>query len=113
MTTVANSTSIAYTTRRKIRCPGLTNFSGIRRTSTNAASGLDVRLSSAASRRRNLALATLARHDWVAVWAGPHGHNALMAGHRRAARLGAMLLGTGTAHFVAPKSFEVMWRAAD
>jgi uncharacterized membrane protein len=27
-------------------------------------------------------------------------------GRRRAARLGAMLLGTGTAHFVAPKPFD-------
>jgi hypothetical protein len=99
-----------------MRSPGLTNFSGMRRTSTNAAPGLDVRLSSAATRRRNLALATLARHDGVRVWACRHAHNVLMtliahttngaADRRRAARLGAMLLGTGTAHFVAPKPFD-------
>src|SRR4051794_342364 len=97
-----------------MRCPGLMNFSGMRRTSTRAASGRDVRVSSVDERRpRNLPPATLARHDSVAAWADSHGHNALMtpitesaSGRKRALRLAMLLLGVGTVHFVAPKPFD-------
>ena len=54
--------------RRMMRCAGLTNGSGMRRMSTSAASGREVRFSSiAASRRRNLPLATRTRHrsEWA------------------------------------------------
>jgi uncharacterized membrane protein len=85
----------------------------MRKMSTNAASGLDVRLSSAASLRRKLALATLARHDGVPVRADPHGHNALMTqttdggpGRTRAAWLAALLLGNGVLHFAIPKPYD-------
>src|SRR5690242_3037660 len=99
--------------RRVIFLAGLTNFSGMRRTSTSAASGREVSVSSSVPKRPNLRAATLVRPDVVPVHAGPHVHNALMTlpsddapGSARAARMGAMLLGMGTLHFVAPKPFD-------
>src|SRR3981081_3144530 len=90
------------------------NFSGMRRMSTNAASGIEVRASSAAP-KRPLCLATLPRHDGAAVRAGRHGHNALMTGTKQSAnaattatRMGVRLLGIGTLHFVAPKPFDTI-----
>src|SRR5689334_18441987 len=99
--------------RRMIRWVGLTNGSGILSTSTRSASGRAVRVwSIAASRRRNLPVATRVRHR-VGL---PHQHNVIMTSPpaelqqitnpTRASKMGAMLVGMGVLHFAVPKPFD-------
>ena len=98
-----------------MRCVGLTNGSGMCRMSTSL--GVRPRSSGsasiAASRRRNLPLATRTRHRSRVVRTPQCNHDlspARTAADRqprhRAYRMGAMLLGMGVLHFVAPKPFD-------
>ena len=100
-------------TRVVMRRAGLIWLVGICTVSVRACTGRSASDSSnLRSRRRNLPLATGTRHRWKSA----HLHTVIMASsptelHQitspsRATRMGAILVGMGALHFVAPKPFD-------